>query len=48
MDLENGAPFPGAGVVVVKKVEGNGWFFGMWAREGYDVPKGHVEDGDTF
>jgi len=38
---------PGAGVVVVKKVEGQWMVFGMWAREGYDVPKGHVEDGET-
>ena len=38
---------PGAGVVVVKKVEGQWMVFGMWARKGYDIPKGHVEDGET-
>ena len=37
----------GAGVVVVKKIDGQWHTFGMWAREGYDIPKGHLEDGDT-
>ena len=38
---------PGAGVVVVKKIEGQWMTFGMWAKKGYDIPKGHVEDGET-
>ena len=39
---------PGAGVVVVKKIDGEWHTFAMWARGGYDIPKGHLEDGDTY
>ena len=39
---------PGAGVVVVKKIDGVWHTFAMWARNGYDIPKGHLEDGDTY
>ena len=38
----------GAGVVVVKKIDGEWHTFAMWARGGYDIPKGHLEDGDTY
>ena len=39
---------PGAGIVVVRKVQGQYKVLGLWARGGYDIPKGHVEDGEGF
>ena len=37
---------PGAGIIVVKKFNNEWKVLGMWARGGYDIPKGHIEDGD--
>ena len=37
---------PGAGVILVKKINQRWQTFGMWSRGGFDIPKGHVEDGD--
>tara|TARA_B100000085_G_C18425301_1_gene464486 strand:+ start:89 stop:514 length:426 start_codon:yes stop_codon:yes gene_type:complete len=39
---------PGAGIVVVRLVEDNYKVLGLWARGGYDIPKGHVENGEGF
>ena len=39
---------PGSGVVVVRVVGGEYKVLGLWARGGYDIPKGHVEDGEDF
>tara|TARA_Y100000592_G_C5470943_1_gene319460 strand:+ start:2102 stop:2545 length:444 start_codon:yes stop_codon:yes gene_type:complete len=37
---------PGSGIVVVRMVNENYKVLGLWARGGYDIPKGHVEDGE--
>ena len=39
---------PGAGVVVVRKVNGKYLVLGLWCRGGYDIPKGHVENDESF
>jgi bis(5'-nucleosidyl)-tetraphosphatase len=39
---------PGAGIVVVRFIDNNYKVLGLWARGGYDIPKGHVEDGEDF
>ncbi len=39
---------PGAGIVVVRFVDNKYRVLGLWARGGYDIPKGHVEDGEDF
>jgi 8-oxo-dGTP pyrophosphatase MutT (NUDIX family) len=39
---------PGAGIVVVRVVDKEYKVLGLWARGGYDIPKGHVEDGEGF
>jgi 8-oxo-dGTP pyrophosphatase MutT (NUDIX family) len=39
---------PGAGIVVVRFIDNNYKVLGLWARGGYDIPKGHVEDGEGF
>tara|TARA_R110002074_G_scaffold251741_1_gene423283 strand:+ start:4784 stop:5227 length:444 start_codon:yes stop_codon:yes gene_type:complete len=37
----------GSGLVVVREFS-DGWkVLGLWARNGYDIPKGHVESGDS-
>ena len=38
----------GAGIVVVRLVDDKYKVLGLWARGGYDIPKGHVEDGEDF
>jgi len=38
----------GAGIIVVKKNEKEWKVLGLWARGGYDIPKGHLEDGDDI
>ena len=39
---------PGAGIVVVRLIDNNYKVLGLWARGGYDIPKGHVEEGEDF
>jgi len=39
---------PGAGIVVVKKFDEEYKVLGLWARGGYDIPKGHIESGEDF
>ena len=36
----------GAGIVVVRKIDGDYKVLGLWSRGGYDIPKGHVEEGE--
>jgi len=36
----------GSGVIVVKKISGSWKPLGLWAYGGFDISKGHVEDGD--
>ena len=36
----------GAGIVVVRKIDGEYKVLGLWSRGGYDIPKGHVEEGE--
>ena len=38
---------PGAGVVVVKKIDGEWHTFAMWARGGYDIPILYVADNEN-
>jgi bis(5'-nucleosidyl)-tetraphosphatase len=33
---------------VVRFIDNNYKVLGLWARGGYDIPKGHVEDGEDF
>ena len=37
---------PGSGIVIVKKIDNEWRVLGLWARGGYDVPKGHLEQGE--
>ena len=39
---------PGAGIVILRKFNDEWNVLGMWANGGYDIPKGHVEDGEGF
>ena len=39
---------PGAGIVVVQNFDKEYKVLGLWARGGYDIPKGHVESGEGF
>ena len=39
---------PGAGIVVVKNIDGRYKVLGLWAHGGYDIPKGHVEKSEDF
>ena len=36
----------GAGIIVVRKFNEEWKVLGLWARGGYDIPKGHIEDDD--
>ena len=36
----------GAGIIVVRKIEEEYKVLGLWSRGGYDIPKGHVEEGE--
>ena len=39
----------GAGIIVVRKFNESWKVLGLWARGGYDIPKGHIEnDDDVF
>ena len=37
---------PGSGIIIVKKINNEWKVLGMWARGGYDIPKGHIEEGE--
>jgi 8-oxo-dGTP pyrophosphatase MutT (NUDIX family) len=39
---------PGAGIIVVRRFNKTCRVLGLWARGGYDIPKGHIEDGDDI
>ena len=39
---------PGAGIVVVRKFDEEYMVLGLWARGGYDIPKGHVEEDEDY
>jgi 8-oxo-dGTP pyrophosphatase MutT (NUDIX family) len=38
---------PGAGMIVVRQINKEWFVLGMWARGGYDIPKGHIEEDES-
>tara|TARA_Y100001937_G_scaffold121897_1_gene181411 strand:- start:453 stop:878 length:426 start_codon:yes stop_codon:yes gene_type:complete len=38
----------GSGIIVVKKINQSWKPLGLWAYGGFDIPKGHVEQGDDI
>tara|TARA_R110000824_G_scaffold59794_2_gene160284 strand:+ start:1189 stop:1614 length:426 start_codon:yes stop_codon:yes gene_type:complete len=38
---------PGGGIIILKYFNKEWLVFGMWARGGYDIPKGHIENGES-
>tara|TARA_R110000823_G_scaffold206656_1_gene337365 strand:+ start:767 stop:1201 length:435 start_codon:yes stop_codon:yes gene_type:complete len=39
---------PGAGIVLLRKFDNNWKVLGLWKDNGYDITKGHVEEGDGY
>ena len=36
----------GAGIVIVKKIQEEWRVLGLWCRGGYDITKGHIDEGE--
>jgi 8-oxo-dGTP pyrophosphatase MutT (NUDIX family) len=39
---------PGAGIILLRKFDDQWKVLGLWKNGGYDITKGHVEDGDGY